>query len=81
MAQELSDDDWAALVGQLPYRGVIGVKTTGIFCRAGCPARRFLRRNVVKFGNRIEAEAEGFRACKRCWSERAAQSQSAGQQV
>ena len=67
MGQALSDEDWVALVGRLPYAGVVAVKTTGIVCRAGCPARRPLRKNVVKFDSRDEAEAAGFRACKRCW--------------
>ena len=67
MGQELSDDDWVALEGRLPFVGVVAVKTTGMVCRAGCPARTPLRRNVVKFDSRSEAEAAGFRACKRCW--------------
>ena len=68
MEQDLSDADWAALEGRLPFTGVIAVKTTGIVCRTGCPARTPLRRNVVKFDSRVDAEAVGFRACKRCWN-------------
>lgn len=67
MGQVLSDEDWAAFAGRLPFKGVMAVKTTGIVCRAGCPARMPLRKNVVKFDSRAEAEAAGFRACKRCW--------------
>src|SRR5262249_15801240 len=44
---------------------VIAVKTTGIYCRVGCPARRPLRRNVVFFDTPDDAERAGFRACKR----------------
>ena len=45
---------------------VIGVKTTGIFCRPGCPARTPLRENVAFFDDSGAAAAAGFRACKRC---------------
>jgi len=45
---------------------VLGVVTTGIYCRPGCPARMPLRRNVRFFGTNGAAEAAGFRACKRC---------------
>ena len=45
---------------------VLGVRSTNIYCRPSCPARRPLRRNVVFFHNGIEAEQQGFRACLRC---------------
>src|SRR5947207_9087939 len=45
---------------------VFGVLTTGIYCRASCPARRPLARNVRFFAAPGAAEREGFRACKRC---------------
>src|SRR5262245_6984400 len=45
----------------------VGVKTTGIYCRAGnCPSRIPLRKNVVFFDSCDAAEAAGFRACLRC---------------
>lgn len=47
-------------------RFVFGVASTGIFCRPGCPARMPLRHNVTFFRSAIEAEAAGYRACKRC---------------
>ena len=34
---------------------IVAVKTTGIFCRPTCPARKPLPRNVVFFGNTDEA--------------------------
>ena len=43
-----------------------GVKTTGVFCRPSCPSRRPLPENVSYFQATAEAEAAGFRACKRC---------------
>jgi AraC family transcriptional regulator of adaptative response/methylated-DNA-[protein]-cysteine methyltransferase len=50
------------------YDGIffLAVKTTGIFCRPSCPARRPLPENVVYFSNVREAVFAGFRACKRC---------------
>ena len=45
---------------------VLAVRSTHIYCRPSCPARRPLRRNVVFFRTGAEAEQEGFRACKRC---------------
>lgn len=45
---------------------VVGVKTTGIFCRPGCGARKPLRRNVEFFPGAAEALHAGYRACLRC---------------
>ena len=45
---------------------VLAVRSTRIYCRPSCPARRPLRRNVVFFRTQEEAEAQGFRACLRC---------------
>src|SRR4051794_19284302 len=45
---------------------VLAVRSTHIYCRPSCPARRPLRRNVVFFHTGVEAERQGFRACKRC---------------
>jgi len=45
---------------------VFAVKTTGVYCRPSCPARRPLKKNVRFFANCDEAEAAGFRACQRC---------------
>jgi AraC family transcriptional regulator, regulatory protein of adaptative response / methylated-DNA-[protein]-cysteine methyltransferase len=44
----------------------VGVKTTGIFCRPTCPARKPNRENVEFFGDAEAASSAGFRACKRC---------------
>jgi AraC family transcriptional regulator of adaptative response/methylated-DNA-[protein]-cysteine methyltransferase len=50
------------------YDGIffLGVKTTGIFCRPSCPARRPLPQNVDYFSNVREAIFAGYRPCKRC---------------
>jgi AraC family transcriptional regulator of adaptative response/methylated-DNA-[protein]-cysteine methyltransferase len=50
------------------YDGVffLGVRTTGIFCRPSCPAKRPLARNVDYFSTAREALFAGYRPCKRC---------------
>jgi AraC family transcriptional regulator, regulatory protein of adaptative response / methylated-DNA-[protein]-cysteine methyltransferase len=50
------------------YEGifVVGVKTTGVFCRPTCPARKPLRENVEFFPGSSEALYAGYRACLRC---------------
>jgi hypothetical protein len=46
---------------------VYAVKTTGIYCRPGCPSRRRAKpENVVFYGAGAEAARAGFRACKGC---------------
>src|SRR5918997_297376 len=46
---------------------VIGaVKTTGIYCKPSCPARRPRRENVEFFVTAEEARAAGYRSCLRC---------------
>jgi AraC family transcriptional regulator, regulatory protein of adaptative response / methylated-DNA-[protein]-cysteine methyltransferase len=45
---------------------LIGVRTTSIYCRSGCPARTPARRNIYVFADAAAAEQAGFRACKRC---------------
>ena len=44
----------------------LGVTSTGIFCRPGCPARTPKRENMVFFPDAEEAIIAGFRACLRC---------------
>ncbi len=50
------------------YDGVffLGVRTTGVFCRPSCPARKPLPRNVEYFATPREAVFAGYRPCKRC---------------
>ncbi len=45
---------------------VLAVRSTRIYCRPSCPARRPLRRNVTFFRTREEAEKQGYRPCLRC---------------
>ncbi|MFH7028109.1 MAG: bifunctional DNA-binding transcriptional regulator/O6-methylguanine-DNA methyltransferase Ada [Heteroscytonema crispum UTEX LB 1556] len=43
-----------------------GVHSTSIYCRPTCPSRRPNRNQVSFFLSSTEAEAQGFRPCKRC---------------
>ena len=43
-----------------------GVVTTGVFCRPSCASRRPSRENVRFFVTATQAQAAGFRPCKRC---------------
>jgi AraC family transcriptional regulator of adaptative response/methylated-DNA-[protein]-cysteine methyltransferase len=45
---------------------VFAVRSTGIYCRPSCPARRPRREQVTFFQLPEAAEQEGFRACRRC---------------
>jgi AraC family transcriptional regulator of adaptative response/methylated-DNA-[protein]-cysteine methyltransferase len=42
------------------------VRTTGVYCRPSCGARRARRENVRFHATREAAEGAGFRPCKRC---------------
>ena len=50
------------------YDGIfyVGVRTTGIFCRPSCPARRPLPENVEYFSTPGAALFGGYRPCLRC---------------
>lgn len=52
--------------GRLDGHFVFGVRTTGIYCRPSCAARRPRPENVIFFASPQAAERAGFRACKRC---------------
>ena len=50
------------------YDGIffVAVKTTGVFCRPSCGARKPHRQNVEFFATQREALFSGYRACKLC---------------
>jgi AraC family transcriptional regulator of adaptative response/methylated-DNA-[protein]-cysteine methyltransferase len=50
------------------YDGIffLAVRSTGIFCRPSCPARKPDPRNVQYYASAREAIFAGFRPCKRC---------------
>jgi AraC family transcriptional regulator of adaptative response/methylated-DNA-[protein]-cysteine methyltransferase len=63
------DTAWAAFMRRdRSWDGrIIGaVKTTGIYCKPSCPARRPKRENVSFYASGEEARAAGFRPCMRC---------------
>ncbi len=65
--REPDDAEWTDFAAKRGGAGLIfGVASTGIHCRAGCPARVPLRGNLRLFGAVADAEAAGYRACKRC---------------
>lgn len=60
---------WRAVLARDPTwdgKFVLAVRSTHIYCRPSCPARRPLRRNVLFFAQPAEAEKQGFRPCLRC---------------
>jgi AraC family transcriptional regulator, regulatory protein of adaptative response / methylated-DNA-[protein]-cysteine methyltransferase len=60
---------WSAVVARnRSYDGKFyySVASTGVYCRPSCPARRAKRANVRFHDTIAEAEAAGFRPCKRC---------------
>lgn len=68
---DLPDTDtlYAALLARDPAwegRALVGVTTTGIFCRLTCPARKPLPQNCRWFASADAAQAAGFRPCRRC---------------
>jgi AraC family transcriptional regulator, regulatory protein of adaptative response / methylated-DNA-[protein]-cysteine methyltransferase len=64
----VSEMERAYLAGDSTYSGLffLGVRTTGIFCRPGCPARKPLPKNVEYFPTANAALTSGYRPCKRC---------------
>lgn len=64
-----SGDLWRAVQARdAAFEGdfVYAVKTTGIYCLNTCPSRRPHSENVLYFESATEAEASGYRPCKRC---------------
>ncbi len=60
---------WAAVVARdraADGEFFFSVRTTGVYCRPSCAARLPRRENVGFHATPAEAEAAGFRPCKRC---------------
>ncbi len=71
MLFELPDDKvlYQALIDRDPSydgRAYVGVRSTGVFCRLTCPARKPKFENCCFFGTIVECFEVGFRPCKRC---------------
>jgi AraC family transcriptional regulator of adaptative response/methylated-DNA-[protein]-cysteine methyltransferase len=68
-ARTLRDPRWSAVVGRdrtQDGKFFYCVKTTGVYCRPSCGSRLANPRNVNFYATAAEAEAAGFRPCKRC---------------
>jgi AraC family transcriptional regulator of adaptative response/methylated-DNA-[protein]-cysteine methyltransferase len=68
---ESADDEacWRAVLDRdtrFDGRVFFAVRSTGIYCRPSCPARRPRREQVVFFRIPEAAERAGFRSCRRC---------------
>lgn len=69
MAYNTDAARWRALTIRDPNANghfVYSVKSTNCYCRPICPARLARRANVGFYKTASQAEADGFRACKRC---------------
>ncbi|MBB4617489.1 bifunctional DNA-binding transcriptional regulator/O6-methylguanine-DNA methyltransferase Ada [Sphingomonas abaci] len=63
------DAAWAAFEARdrsADGRFVVGVRSTGIYCKPSCPARHPRRDQVSFHADGAAARAAGFRACLRC---------------
>lgn len=72
-----SDPRWADVLArntQADGRFVYAVRTTGIYCRPSCSARRPRPENVTFHADAAAAERAGFRPCRRCHPAAATQS-------
>lgn len=67
--QALTESRWRQLKARQLDPGesfLYAVRTTGVYCRIGCSSRQPLAKNVEFFSNGVEAQAAGYRACRRC---------------
>jgi len=64
-----SDPRWASIVARdtaADGRFYYSVRTTGVYCRPSCGARRARPENIAFHATIADAERAGFRPCKRC---------------
>ncbi len=69
LAEEEAEAAWLAFERRdraSDGRFFVAVRTTGIYCKPSCPARRPLRNNVLIYRDSDAAKAAGFRPCLRC---------------
>jgi AraC family transcriptional regulator, regulatory protein of adaptative response / methylated-DNA-[protein]-cysteine methyltransferase len=71
MSMSTTEFERAFLASDPSYDGrfVAAVRTTGIFCRPSCRARKPLPKNVTFLADAAAARAAGYRACLRCHPE------------
>src|SRR2546430_11997618 len=69
-ANALADEaKWKAILSRdAHFDGVFvfAVRSTGIYCRPSCPAKRSSRDNIAFYEGPDDAERSGFRSCHRC---------------
>ncbi|MHB8494710.1 MAG: bifunctional DNA-binding transcriptional regulator/O6-methylguanine-DNA methyltransferase Ada [Casimicrobiaceae bacterium] len=68
-AATVADPRWASVIARDPKADgsfVYSVRTTGVYCRPSCGARRPLPGNIAFHATPADAERAGFRPCKRC---------------
>ncbi len=69
VSDEQAVEYYRALIAKQPdYEGVffVGVKTTGVFCRPTCPARKPKFENCEFFETAQQALLASYRPCRRC---------------
>ncbi len=69
IGNERREEYYGALLDKNPdYEGVfyVGIKTTGVFCRPTCPARKPKLENCEFFETAQQALLASFRPCRRC---------------
>ena len=57
---------WQQVLARQPGDFLYAVTTMGVYCRPSCPSPRPRRKNARFYASVEAAEADGFRACKRC---------------
>ncbi len=83
-AYTTDESRWQAVLTRDPAaegRFVYAVSTTGVYCRPGCPSRRPKRDHVNFYAAPDDAEAAGYRPCKRCCPNAVGQTQRVVAQV
>ena len=63
---DTEDSLWLTVLNREPGAFLYAVATMGVYCRPTCPSPRPLRKNTRFYDSPADAEAAGFRACKRC---------------
>jgi AraC family transcriptional regulator of adaptative response/methylated-DNA-[protein]-cysteine methyltransferase len=65
--QPAAEELWNAVLSRDGSADFIyGVRSTGVYCRPGCPSRRPRRESVSFFSTPEVAEIAGYRECRRC---------------
>lgn len=67
--ERAEEERWEAVLRRDPAADggfVFAVRSTGVYCRPSCPARRPRRENVAFHPDGAAARAAGFRPCLRC---------------